>query len=89
MVANLFNASIRREEKEDYNDLKEFSYSPLVRFFVVTLDVIYRGNAVESTNGKNHVVDHFDREITTRIVHIRDRAPNIRRRVVFLSTAHS
>lgn len=89
MVANPFNANIRREEKQDYKDLKEFSYSPLVRFFVVTLDVIYRGNTVESTNGKNHVVDHLDREITTRIVHIRDRAPNIRRRVVFLSATHS
>ena len=51
--------------------------------------MIDRGDAVESTDGENHVVDHLDREVAARVVHVGNRAPNIRRGIVFLAAAHS
>ena len=50
--------------------------------------MIDRGNAVESTDGENHVVDHLDREVAARVVHIGDRVPNVRRRIVLFTAAH-
>lgn len=62
---------------------------PFVRLFIVTFDVVDRGNTVEPADGEDHVIDHLYREVTAWIIHIWYRAPNICGRIVLFSATHS
>lgn len=64
-------------------------YSPLISPLVIALDVVYGGNSVEPSNGEDHVVDDFDGEVATRVVHVGDWTPSVRCRVIHLTAAHS
>lgn len=44
---------------------------------------------VESANGKYHIVDNFDGEVTSRIIHVRYTGPGVRVWVEFFPAQHS
>ncbi|KYN40246.1 hypothetical protein ALC56_05191 [Trachymyrmex septentrionalis] len=61
---------------------------PLVCFLVVTFHLICCSNTIKTTDSKNHIVNNFNGEIATWIIHIRNMAPTVCRRFIFFPTAH-
>ncbi|KYM91197.1 hypothetical protein ALC53_01609 [Atta colombica] len=61
---------------------------PFVCFLVITFHLVCCSNTIKTTDSKNHVVNNFNGEIATWIIHIRNMAPAVCRRFIFFSTAH-
>lgn len=50
---------------------------PFVRLGNVTLRVRNCGNAIEATNGKNHIIYYFKTEIAARMIHFAYERPSL------------